>query len=102
MKRNVNIKFQVSTYVDFLYKIVEQNHEKSIEKEFKTDVQNKFRKLNESTKALTEKVEEIDEIQGSFEEKTETNFRIAEKALVANRDYINQIDARLVNFFSSS
>ena len=85
--------------MDTLYNSVEQKLNKKNEEEFKAEVKISLSEINQVMKTMNDKVEELDEIQSAFEEKTETNFRIAEKALLANRDYINSIDARLVKFF---
>jgi len=87
----------------FLYSNAQNTIEQSTEEDFKVETRRKFLRVDHQMELVDKQIGQIDEkfaesdkIQEMFEQKTENNFKIAEKALLAQRDYINQLDSRLV------
>ena len=87
----------------FLYSSVQNTIERSSEEDFQVETRRKFIRIEHQMELVDKQIGQVDEkfiendkIQEMFEQKTENNFKIAEKALLAQRDYINQLDSRLV------
>ena len=55
----------------------------------------KFDKVANQLKSLVEEVQHGDSMLHEFEEKTEMNFNIAEKAIKAHTSFLNVLDVRV-------
>jgi len=98
----LDIKAQVREYMTFLYSNAQNSLERSSEEDFQVETRRKFIRIDHQMELIDQQIGQIDEkfteadkIQEMFEQKTENNFKIAEKALLAQRDYVNQLDSRL-------
>jgi len=98
----LDIKSQVREYMVFLYSNAQNTLERSSEEDFQVETRRKFIRIEHQMELVDQQIGQIDEkfneadkIQEMFEQKTENNFKIAEKALLAQRDYVNQLDSRL-------
>lgn len=96
--REVDIKGQVRDYVNFLYDKNIAKFDKGDDDEYKREIKKKLKMIDEQMQLIDERFDEDEKSLELFEQKTENNFKIAEKALLAHRDFINNVDARLVIF----
>jgi len=86
---------QVQDYLNSLIQKTEYANMKAEEEENKKEIKKKFKRVDEQMGLIDERFDENEKAMETFEQKTENNFKIAEKALLAHRDFINQVDARL-------
>ena len=96
VKRDVGIKIQVKEYVDFLYSKAQSNIAQGEDDDLRKEMKRKFKRVDEQMVLIDERFDENEKSLELFEQKTENNFKIAEKALLAHRDYLNNLDSRLV------
>ena len=63
---------------------------------FKREALKRLQDLDDQTGALERRMTTEEANLEAFEHKTEGNFKVAEKALLAHKTFLNNIDARLV------
>ncbi len=91
----MSIKQQVQEYWNSMIQKQEYAAMKAEEEEHKKEMKKKFKRVDEQMVLIDERFDENEKAMETFEQKTENNFKIAEKALLAHRDFINAVDARL-------
>lgn len=83
---------QVKDYINNLYRKAKEEEDQAN----LADHKRRFQKYDEQFRAVADRFEETDKALENFEDKTESNFKIAEEMLLSHSNYITAIDGRLV------
>ena len=82
--------------MESLYRKVKEEEEENKDSDLKRELKKRFKRIDEQMRLIDDRFVDCETNIETLEQKTGNNFKIAEKALLAHRDFINQLDARIV------